>query len=77
MGDVLDNHKVQLVFPDPRVRVCDCLCLVLGSDARYHGVTVFQEEVEDVRGDEARAAWIGRSVVVVLTFLGVVWWGYL
>lgn len=56
-GYVLDNYVAESVFGDTLVVVEDCLAFFRGTDGGDDGMASFEENVEDVSGYEAGAAY--------------------
>ena len=55
LGNVFDNGEVELVFAVAGVCFCDLVGFFLGADGCDDAVAVFEEDVEDVGGDETGA----------------------
>jgi hypothetical protein len=67
-GDVGDDFEGEFGGGGIWVSILDGVGFLLGADGGYYFVTMLEENVEDVCGDEARTTWFVKSV---LSGLGV------
>ena len=55
LRNILDDAEIQLGLGRVRVRISDLLRLRLRAHGGHDGVAAFEEDIEDVGGDEATA----------------------
>jgi hypothetical protein len=56
LGNVFYDGEVELVFAVTGVGLCDLVGFFLGADGCDDAVAVLQKEIQNMRGDKARAA---------------------